>query len=287
MKGEVIRMYYAPVPQEMYAPCSHPGTLQSFSYPSGGKEKNALVYLPFGYEEGAADYPVLYLMHGGGGDHNEFFGGREARTPLKNLLDNAIASGHVKPMIVVAPTYMIEGVEGARRQIGEALQLTHRFPREFMEDLIPAIDAAYRTRPDRKTRAFGGFSMGGETTWSVMAQALTHVWCLLPMSGDYWAIALKGGKDFPAETADALIADIAKSGIAPADYRVLPCTGDKDIAYEALDPMVHELEKRQPWFVSGEMPDEGNLCYCLKPNGWHTYDDCFEYLWLMMPYLFA
>ena len=73
----------------------------------------------------------------------------------------------------------------------------------------------------------------------------------------------------------------------PEDYRVLPCTGDKDIAYEALDPMVHELEKRQPWFTPGELPTEGNLCYCLKPDGWHTYDDCYEYLWLMMPWLFS
>ena len=76
-------------------------------------------------------------------------------------------------------------------------------------------------------------------------------------------------------------------GITPGDYRVLPCTGDKDIAYEALDPMVHALEKRQPWFTPGETPDEGNLCYLLKPNGWHTYDDCFEYLYHIAPWLFA
>lgn len=279
-------MRYAPVPKEMYAPCDRPGTMTRFHYDSRGQKKDALVYLPYGYADGTADYPVLYLMHGGGGDSNEFFGGIEARTPLKNLLDNAIASGYARPMIVVTPTYMIEGVEGARRQIGEALQLTHRFPEEFKRDLIPAIQANFRAVNDRKARAFGGFSMGGETTWSVMAQALNEVWCLLPLSGDYWAIGLKGGKDFPVETADALIASIAASGVKPEDYRVLPCTGDKDIAYEALDPMVRELSTRQPWFTPGETPEEGNLCYCLKPNGWHTYDDCYEYLWLMMPYLF-
>lgn len=279
-------MRYTPVPKEMYAPCDRPGTMTRFHYDSRGKQKDALVYLPYGYANHTADYPVLYLMHGGGGDSNEFFGGLEARTPLKNLLDNAIASGYVRPMIVVAPTYMIEGVEGARRQIGEAVQLTHRFPEEFKQDLLPAIQANFRAINDRKARAFGGFSMGGEATWSMMAQALHEVWCFLPLSGDYWAVGLKGGKDFPAETADALIASISTSGVKPEDYRVLPCTGDKDIAYEALDPMVHELEKRQPWFTPGDLPTEGNLCYCLKPDGWHTYDDCYEYLWLMMPYLF-
>lgn len=280
-------MHYAPIPKEMYAPCKKPGTLRRFFYQAHCGQKDALVYLPNDYDTNSSDYPVLYLMHGGGGDSNEFFGGLEAHSSFKNLLDNAIATRYIKPMIVVTPTYMIEGVEGARRQIGEALNLTHRFPQELMENLIPAIDAAFCTRPDRKSRAFGGFSMGGETTWSVMAQALSHIWCLLPLSGDYWAMGLKGGKDFPVETADALIADIAKSGIAPEDYRVLACTGDKDIAYEALDPMVHELEKRQPWFTPGETPMDGNLCYLLKPNGWHTYDDCFEYIWQMMPYLFA
>lgn len=280
-------MKYMPVPQEMYAPCAQPGTLERFWYDSCGKRKDALVYLPHGYGEGETAYPVLYLMHGGGGNSDEFFGGLEARSALKNLLDNAILTGHARPMIVVAPTYMVEGVPGARRQIGEAVQLTHRFPEEFKRDLIPAIQANYRAADDRRMRAFGGFSMGGETTWSIMTQALEHVWCLLPLSGDYWAVGLKGGKDFPVETADALIASIAESGVKPEDYRVLACTGEKDIAYEALEPMVLELAKRQPWFTLGETPAQGNLCWCLKPNGWHTYDDCYEYLWLMMPWLFS
>ncbi len=279
-------MRYTPVPQEMYAPCDHPGRLCRFFYESDGLRKDTLVYLPHGYDESSEHYPVLYLMHGGGGNSDEIFGGLEARTPLKNLLDNAIATGHAPAMIAVAPTYMAEGVPGARRQIGEAVQLTHRFPVEFKRDLIPAIQASFRAVDSRFARAFGGFSMGGETTWSIMAQALREVWCLLPMSGDYWAVALKGGKDYPVQTADALIADIRASGVQPEDYRVLPCTGDGDIAYEALDPFVHELVTRQPEFTPGETPDEGNLCYCLKPGGVHSYEDCYEYIWLMLPWLF-
>ena len=279
-------MQYTPVPQEMYAPCDHPGTLERFWYESRGCRKNALVYLPWGYAENTQALPVLYLMHGGGGDSNEFFGGQEARAALINLLDNAIATGYARPMIVVTPSYMIEGVEGARREIGEALRLTHRFHEELKTDLLPAIQAHYRVIDDRHARTFGGFSMGGETTWSVMAQALDAIWGFLPLSGDYWAMGLKGGKDYPVETADALIASIRESGIAPGDYRVMACTGDKDIAYEALDPMVRELATRQPWFTPGDTPAEGNLTYLLKPNGWHTYDDCYEYIWLMMPYLF-
>ena len=279
-------MQYMPVPKEVFSPCANAGTLQPFTYESRGKQKRALVYLPHGYADSTAEYPVLYLMHGGGGDENEFFGGLEAKTGLKNLLDNMIAAGRCRPMIVVAPTYLIEGVEGARREIGEAMRLTHRFHEEFRRDLVPAVQAHFRAADDRKMRAFGGFSMGGETTWSLFANAADLVYTVLPLSGDYWAMGLKGGKDFPEETADALIASLQALGVTPGDYRVLPCTGDKDIAYEALDPMVHALEKRQPWFTPGETPAEGNLCYLLKPNGWHTYDDCFEYLCHIAPWLF-
>ncbi len=279
-------MQYMPVPKEIFSPCCRPGTLQLFTYESRGQQKSALVYLPHGYSDHAADYPSLYLMHGGGGDHNEFFGGPEAKSGLKNLLDNMIEQGRCKPMIVVTPTYMINGVDGARRQIGEAMQLTHRFPEEFRKDLLPAIHAHFRAADDRRMRAFGGFSMGGETTWSIFAQAADLVHTILPLSGDYWAVGLKGGKDFPVETADALIASLGESGVQPGDWLAMPCTGDKDIAYEALDPMVHELEKRQPWFSPGETPAQGNLCYLLKPNGWHTYDDCNEYLWHVAPWLF-
>lgn len=280
-------MQYTPVPQEVFSPCDKAGTLEAFTYESRGQQKSALVYLPHGYVGGTAEYPVLYLMHGGGGDENEFFGGLEAKSGLKNLLDNMIATERCRPMIVVAPTYLIKGVQGARREIGEAMRLTHRFHEEFREDLVPAIQAHFRAADDRTMRAFGGFSMGGETTWSVFANAADLVHTILPLSGDYWAMGLKGGKDFPEETADALIASLQSLGVTPGDYRVLPCTGDKDIAYEALDPMVHALEKRQPWFTPGETPENGNLCYLLNPDGWHTYDDCFEYLYHIAPWIFA
>ena len=110
-------MRYMPVPKEVFSPCCQAGTLQLFSYESRGKQKSALVYLPYGYENGTAEYPVLYLMHGGGGDHNEFFGGVEARSGLKNLLDNMIAAGRCQPMIVVAPTYLIEDISQKTIQI--------------------------------------------------------------------------------------------------------------------------------------------------------------------------
>ena len=287
-------MQFSPLPESMRAPCAAAGRLTEISYITETYDdlhrpltKRALVYLPFGYDQSPERrYPVLYLMHGGGGDENEVFGGIEGTTALKNVLDNALALGHAEPLIVVAPTYTVEGMEAARRSIDVAVQLTHRFPTELARDLIPAVDAAFRTLPVRDQRAFSGFSMGGETTWSVMADALRDVWCVAPLSGDYWALGLKSGKDFPEETADALISCIRRSGLRPEEYRVLAFTGDKDIAYEAMKPMVEALSRRQEFFTPADLPGEGNLVWCVKENGWHTYDDCWEYLWLALPHLF-
>lgn len=287
-------MKFAQPPEAWYAPCEKAGTLRRFWYTSEtydethrAIDKDALVYLPHGYENGEQRYPVLFLMHGGGGDSNEFFGGEEAKTPLKNLLDHAIAAGYAPPMIVVTPTYLVPGWEEARHQIGIAQQLTHRFPTELRQNLIPAIDAAFRTLPTREARAFGGFSMGGETTWSVMAACTQQICTFVPLSGDYWAVALKGGKDYPEQTADALTVALAASGTALGDFRVLAFTGDRDIAYEALDPMIRSLAKRTDWFRYADSPADGNLCYCVKENGWHTYDACYEYLYLALPWLFV
>ena len=288
-------MKYRPLPEGMREPCEKPGALTELTYATETYDdahapltKRALVYLPHGYDaDPARRYPVLYLMHGGGGDENEVFGGLEARTALKNVLDNAIATGHTAPFIVVAPTYTVQGMEAARQSIEVAVKLTHRFPTELVRDVIPAVDAAFRTIADRRARAFSGFSMGGETTWSVAVEAMKDVWCCAPLSGDYWALGLKAGKDFPQETAGIITDRIRQQGVAPGEIRIMAFTGDKDIAFEALSPLMDALMGHTDFFAPAEDPAGGNLTWCLKPDGWHTYDDCWEYLWLAAPHLFA
>ena len=284
-------MSFQPVPGHLFSPCAQAGTLLPFAYDTqeAGEviPKRALVYLPYGYRDNPEKrYPVLYLMHGGGGNEEAFWGGLEGASPLKNLLDQCFACGYAAPLIVVTPSYFLPGHEAARRNVKDACALTHRFPVELSRDLIPAVDGHFRTVPARWSRAFGGFSMGAETTWSVMAGCLQDVGVFLPMSGDFWALDIKGGKTRAGETADALIDAIRASGIEPGDYRVLACTGDQDIAYEAMHPMIQALAERSPWFELRERPGEGSLCYCLKKNGVHTYQDCWAYVYNMLPWLF-
>ncbi len=282
-------MRYIPMPAEALAPCERGGTLSRFTYRSRLEdgtpiEKVATVYLPFGYDPDSR-YPVLYLMHGGGGDETEWFRTFDGIDGLKNLLDWAIDGGHAAPMIVVAPTYLIPGDPAVHRAPAAAVHLTHRFPRELAEDLVPAVDAAFPTIPDRVHRAFGGFSMGGETAWSVLADAGRLVGTILPLSGDYWAVCLKGGKDHPVETVDALLARMLQVGTKPEDCRILAATGDGDIAWEAMETMLRELATR-PGIVMGETPAEGNLCYLCREGGVHCYQHCWSYLWQLLPWVF-
>ena len=288
------KMKFLMPPEDVYEPVSHAGKLVRVCYASESYdeekrmiEKDALVYLPYGY--GASEqkrYPVLYLMHGGGGNSDELFGGLEAKTTLKTMLDACIESGYAQSMIVVAPSFMFEGNEEARTGVEAACALTHRFPMEMKWDLIAAIDEKFRTFRTREARAFGGFSMGAETTWSVFCQCLREVKYFLPMSGDYWIKEVQGGASRAKETVDCIVDSIKESGVAPEEFVLYACTGDKDIAYEAMDTMLREMAERKEWFHASPDPDSGNFHYCLKKGGIHTYVDCYEYIYNALPHLF-
>ena len=176
------------IPERYRIPREDGGTLEEFTYDYEGEKKRALVYLP---REARSDpgrrFPTLTLFHGGGDSEDSFFGGQEAASPFKPMLDCMIAEGTIAPLIVVTPTYYHRDPGSARTHAGDAMQLTETFHREVNEALIPAIDAAYPTITDRNARAAGGFSMGAEATWSALAWGGQNIRYYLPMSGDFWA----------------------------------------------------------------------------------------------------
>ena len=140
------------------------GTVSQVWYPSPtlGMKRRMYVYTPPGYEAGSARYPVLYLLHGGGGDE-------AAWTELgcaPQILDNLIAQGRSTPLIVVMTNG--NGTQSASQNFvplqappsrpGEGML---RFPESLVKDVIPFVDATYRTKADRESRAVVGLSMGG------------------------------------------------------------------------------------------------------------------------------
>lgn len=138
------------------------GRVDSVTYDSGvtGTRRVANVYLPPGYSAGRR-YPVLYLLHGIAGNHDEWRG--YVRAPA--ILDNLIADGRAVPMIVVMPNGRAlpdDRVPPAERLFTpEHVAGFARFERDLLGSLIPAIEARYPVFADRRHRALAGLSMGG------------------------------------------------------------------------------------------------------------------------------
>lgn len=284
---------FTDIPPEYYTACTTGGTLTRIHYTSNTYDNNnrkikkdALVYLPHDYDKTKGDYNIFYFMHGGGGNSDEVFGGLEARTALKNVVDNMIANGDIEPLIIVAPSFYYEGTTEALTSTKAAGALTQNFHHEFVKDLIPAIENNFRVKSGREHRAFGGFSMGSEATWNIFAKALRKIKYFLPMSGDCWAIELQGGLTKPKETV-AFLKDSVKASLIPKDeYFVFACTGDEDIAYKPMNSMLNEMMLHPDFFEFGTDFSKGNFVYCLAAGGIHTYDYCYKYCYNALPYFF-
>jgi enterochelin esterase-like enzyme len=115
-----------------------------------GREMSYMVYLPPGYDSPQmARYPVLYMLHGLGGDYRSW-----ERNGLFDAATAMIERGEIDPMIIVTP-------EGERGYWVDQANGGPRFGSYIARDLVATIDRDYRTLPNRLMRAIGGMSMGG------------------------------------------------------------------------------------------------------------------------------
>ena len=134
------------------------GKLEMVEYDSKtvGTRRKTNVYTPPGYSKDKK-YPVLYLLHGIGGDETEWV--RYAHPD--NLLDNLIADGKAVPMIVVIPNGRAEVDDHPKdNSYGHAAAFA-TFEGDLLNDLIPFIESKYSVEADREHRALAGLSMGG------------------------------------------------------------------------------------------------------------------------------
>lgn len=121
-----------------------------------GTRRKMLVYTPAGYSKDRK-YPVLYLLHGIGGDETEW---QRFCTP-NVILDNLIADGKAEPMIIVMPNGRAQENDRAEGNIYAGSNAFANFEYDLLNDVIPAIEAKYSVINDREHRALAGLSMGG------------------------------------------------------------------------------------------------------------------------------
>ena len=144
----------------------HHGTVSKTWYksPTANMTRRLTIYTPAGYEQSKEKYPVLYLLHGMGGDENAWSElGRATQ-----IMDNLIASGKAKPMIVVMPNGNISQ-EAAPGETSEGLKIpSMQLPKTMdgnfeaaFQDVVNFVEQNYRVKADKAHRAIAGLSMGG------------------------------------------------------------------------------------------------------------------------------
>jgi enterochelin esterase-like enzyme len=212
--------------QDLYALKDVPhGHMQHIIFPSKSTntQRAAVVYTPPGYEKGNTKYPVLYLQHGWG--ENETSWAVQGKTNL--IMDNMIASGRIKPFIVVmtygmtntgmpigrrpTPTPAAAGTTptptppppagggmGAQGRVATGITAGEvtgvgAFQTVLLDELIPYIDAHFRTKAERDNRAMAGLSMGGfETHTITLAKPEVFGYWGLLSGGNYTPVQLEG-----------------------------------------------------------------------------------------------
>ena len=229
------------------------GTVSKVWYnsPTLGMDRRLTVYTPAGYETSGKRYPVFYLLHGMGGDENAWSElGRTAQ-----ILDNLIAQGKAKPMIVVMTNgnaalelLRVNRTGFAAPSMNLPKTMEGSFETAF-PDVVKFIDKTYRTQANKKGRAIAGLSMGGFHSMHISKQ--------YPDMFDYvglFSAAIMPNKDVKSPIYDNLEVKL-KTQFAkkPALYYI--AIGNKDFLFQANNDyrkMLDEKGYKYEYYETGE-----------------------------------
>ena len=256
---------------ENYVEANHRGTVSHPWYDSQilGLNRRLTVYTPYGYENNPKKkYPVLYLLHGAGGDEEAWISmGRAAQ-----ILDNLIEKGLAEPMIVVMPNgngnqqaagtlnlpvKQMPNFRDPNLSEAERNTIMNGYVRSLCEEIVPFIEKNYRVIAKPESRAIAGLSMGGGHTITASN--------LYPALFDYICPLSAAGSATPEQ-----VANLKKAGVK---LYFLAC-GDADFLFQgsqALDKTLTEQGLDHIYFVS---------------DGGHTWANWRLYLNTFAPKLF-
>ncbi len=191
----------------------------SFRSPSMEVEVGYNVYLPPGYAGGNTRYPVVYFLHGAGGNENSDAGA------FSGLVGKLIAQKQIPPVICVFPNGGMSGYldRPDRKVMGETL---------IIKELLPLIDRTYRTQPEARGRRIGGFSMGGG---GAIRLALKYPEFFSAAGSWAGAFGLRGLPALPTEP--ETLRKVA------GRVRMLLVVGDQDFTRQGQPELVRSLEE--------------------------------------------
>lgn len=222
-------------------------------------------YTPPGYESGEGKYPILYLLHGAFDSDDSWSSVGRAGF----ILDNLIAAGKAKPMVVVMP----HGHTGPFRF---GMPMVGEFESEFVTDIMPQMEKRYRVYADRQHRAMAGLSMGGAHTLNIGIPHLDQFAYLGVYSSGIFGIAGGPGGNQPQgptfeEKHKAILDDAKlKEGLKLFWF----ATGKNDFLVATSRATVEMFKKHQFDVIYKET------------DGAHTWDNWRDYLREFAPQLF-
>lgn len=236
------------------------------------------VYTPPGYELGSGQYPVFYLLHGAGDcDDSWTTVGRAGF-----ILDNLIAAKKAKPMIVVMPAGHISG--GSMRGGGGIASMVDEFSEDFVNDIMPYVEANYRVLRDRGNRAMAGLSMGGMQTLNISMSDLGRFSYIGVFSSGVFGMAPRApakeeaGKPPSGETPpswEQQHAAMLENTKLKKDLKLLWfATGSEDFLVQTTQSTVEMLKKH------------GFSPVYKETGGGHTWANWRDYLYEFAPQLF-
>ncbi|MFH0842107.1 MAG: alpha/beta hydrolase-fold protein [Bacteroidota bacterium] len=214
-----------------------------YTSPTIGKTRRMYVYTPYGYEKSTETYPVLYLLHGGGGDEDAWNTMGRACQILDNLIEKKLAV----PMICVMPNGN-PGQEAARTALLEETTFDRTDPKfanlyihSIVKDIIPYVEKNFRAIAKPEARAVSGLSMGGGHTMSVTNEYPGTFAYICPLS--------MGIRE------DQPDIDTKLQGIKKAGYKLywIGC-GDEDFTFamaKNLDAALTRNGLEHTFFISG------------------------------------
>jgi enterochelin esterase family protein len=252
------------------------GSLEKVWYnsPVLGLNRRMYVYTPPGYKQSTDKYPVLYLLHGGGGDEDAWTS--LGRAP--QILDNLMAAGKAKPMIVV----MTNGNPGDAAAPGDAPAIkpksgqeepfnmgSGKFEESLVKDVIPFIEKNYRVISNKDFRVLTGLSMGGIQTMNLAFK--------YPDTFSYFGVMSMGLVDMTrfGVTVDEKVRDSDLEKLEKSGYKLYWIAfGKEDFLFQSVLDMKKFL-------------DERNFKYIYRESeGGHIWDNRRIYLSEFTPMLF-
>ncbi|HPF52414.1 MAG TPA: alpha/beta hydrolase-fold protein [Draconibacterium sp.] len=264
---------------ENYYEANQRGNLNQVWYesPTLGMTRRLFVYTPYGYADSKEKYPVLYLLHGAGGDEDAWSTmGRACQ-----ILDNLIEKGLAKPMICVMPngnptqyaarTLMIDEKPFDRNNPAMGM-MGNLYPKSIVEDIVPFIEKTYRVDARPKSRAIAGLSMGGghTITTTLMYPGFFDYICPLSMG-----IGMRFGNNQDNQEEVMKTYETQFKALKKEGYKLyfLAC-GDTDFLFDSaktLDKMLTDTGNKHTFYVT--------------PGG-HTWSNWRIYLNNFAPLLF-